>query len=65
MTKPTCKHCSSTRKVKTYWSNRNLLKKRLKTHYCLKCAAMIVPDQVSINPMRPAPFTPRAIDRAK
>ncbi len=47
--KAECAHCGSSAKVKLYWSTRNLLKTPLKTHYCLKCASLIVPKQDFIS----------------
>lgn len=41
---PCCTNCGATNNtVKLYWSERNMLKQKLKTNYCKKCARIEVP----------------------
>lgn len=48
--KKECAHCGTTSgKVRLYWSDRNLLKMLLKTHYCVRCAKIIVPGREFIQ----------------
>lgn len=41
--KPECANCGGSYAIKVYWSTRNLLKVRMKTNYCKKCATKIYP----------------------